>query len=205
MIETKQISEVFSQDIINDLIEYYDSVENYDTTTMNKAPPGKALNMVREILEEHIGKKLEYVQGNFYKHSSPYLPHTDYKTYQDGKINVVIPLKFSRTTPYLVIFDQSWKFDSITWCMHLPVQQFNVNIGVKGSPHEYPIVGKTDSEIDPILYEKYLNHYPKEHLFGLSGNSYSFLPRSVIIFDAKRIHCTAKMYGEKLGLTLRFK
>jgi hypothetical protein len=205
MIDTKQVFDAIPAELIESLINYYDSIGEYDTNTMNKAHPGSALDMVRAILETHIGKKLDYVQGNFYKHSKPYLPHTDYKTYQDGNINVVIPLSFTNTVPHLIIFDQIWNLDSVTWCMNYPVQRFEVNIGVKGSPYEYPVIGLTNSNIDTDLYIKYLRHYAKDTLFGLSGKAYSFSPGSIIIFDAKKIHCTSNMQGEKLGLTLRFK
>lgn len=205
MIETKQIFDAFNNNTISNLIDYYNNIGIYDTTTMNKAPPGEALNSVKDLLESYIGKKLEYVQGNFYKHCSPYLPHTDYKTYYDGNINIVIPLMYTTSLPNLVIFDQFWDLDSVTWCMHLPVQRFEINIGVKGCPSEYPVGGLKSHPIDNDLYEKHLTHYPKNTLFGLSGNAYPFEPGSFIIFDTKRIHCTARMAGEKLGLTLRFK
>lgn len=205
MTETKQLFDVIPNEVINNLIDYYNTIGVYDTSTMNKASPGKAVDLLKEILEDTLGKNLVYAQGNFYKHETPYLPHTDYKTYQDGKINLVIPLEYSNTLPHLVIFDQEWHFDSITWCMHHPVQSFKVNTGVKGCPHEYPVLKLTQKDIDDILYFRYLNHYPKNTLFGLSGNAYPFRPGSMIIFDSRRIHCTSKMSGTKLGLTLRFK
>jgi|688.fasta_scaffold01693_14 hypothetical protein len=205
MMQTKQIFEIIDSALVQNLIDYYNEIGTYDTVSMNKAPPGKALDIVRTILEEQIGKKLDYVQGNFYKHNQPYFPHTDYKTYQNGKINVVIPLSFSSELPHLIIFDQIWELDSVTWCMHHPVKNFKVNIGVKGSPYEYPVTGLTGEPIDKELHKNFLSQYPFQTLFGLSGNAYPFSSGSVIIFDSRRIHCTAKMTGEKLGLTLRFK
>lgn len=204
-METVQKFNIIDTRTLQNLIDYYNSVGSYDTTTMNKASPGRAVEILRELLEEHLGKNLEYAQGNFYRHSNPYLPHTDYKTYQDGKINVVIPLKYIGDLPYLVIFDQIWDLDSITWCMHYPVQRFTVNVGVKGSPYEYPVKGLTDKDIDDTLYQKHLSHYPKRTLFGLSGTAFPFSPGSIMIFDARRIHCTSRMNCEKIGLTLRFK
>jgi hypothetical protein len=47
---------------------------------MNKASPGNSLLAIQEILENTLGRKLEFVTGNFYKHTTPYLPHTDFKT-----------------------------------------------------------------------------------------------------------------------------
>ena len=54
------------------------------------------------------------------------------------------------------------------------------------------------------LYQ-YLNHYPKQCLFGLSGSAYPFVPGSAILFDNKKIHCTSSFTGVKLGLALRYR
>jgi hypothetical protein len=89
--------------------------------------------------------------------------------------------------------------------MHHPVYYFESNIGVKGSPCEYPVEHLTNSDIEESLYSPYLNHYPRETLKGLSGNAYPFEVGSVIIFDNRRIHCTSNFKGEKLGISLRFK
>lgn len=205
MIETKQYFNSIDKTTTSNLIDYYHSIGNYDTTTMNKAPPGPYLDLVIDVLEDRLERKLEFVYGNFYKHRLPYLPHTDYKTYNPSTINIVIPLRYTDTIPHLVIFDQVWKQDSITWCMQHPVKYFQINTGVKGYPFEYPVDNLTDSEIDQDFYQMYLSHYPKETLFGLSGDAYKFEPGSVIMFDNNKIHCTSSFKGEKLGLTLRFK
>jgi hypothetical protein len=172
---------------------------------MNKAIPGHSLLSIQEIIENTLGRKLEFVTGNFYKHTIPYLPHTDFKTYEQNYLNIVIPLSYSGEQASLVVFDQTWDQDSVTWCMHNPVQYFTYNTGVKGCPCEYPVNGLTGMEIDDILYQHYLSHYPKHCLFGLSGNAYPFEPGSIIIFDNRHVHCTSKMNGEKLGISLRFK
>jgi hypothetical protein len=82
---------------------------------------------------------------------------------------------------------------------------FSTNIGVKGYPREYPITNKTGTQIDETFYNQHLSHYPKHGLSELSGTAYPFEPGSMIIFNNKRIHCTSKMNGEKLGISLRFK
>ena len=205
MIDTVQKFNVIPPSMIQELVVYYESIGQYDTEKMNKADPGPGKDLVNDTLEDILGKKLDLVQGNFYKHSVPYLPHTDYKTYNPGSINVVIPLSYKNSISHLVIFDQIWDQDSVTWCMHYPVEYFKINIGIKGAPYEYPIKNSTEKDIDQNFYEKYLNIYPKETLFGLSGSAYPFEPGSIIVFDNQRIHCTSKMPGEKLGLTLRFK
>lgn len=205
MIDSAQIFNVINKELIAEIIADYNSRSSYVTPTMNKAEPGESLFLIQELIESALGRKLDYVSGNFYKHTIPYLPHTDFKTYEKNYLNVVIPLSYSKLQPSLVVFDQTWEQDSVTWCMNYPVQYFAYNTGVKGCPYEYPVKHLTRESIDNELYVKYLSHYPKECLFGLSGNAYLFEPGSVIAFDNRRIHCTSKLDSEKLGLSLRFK
>ena len=203
-IDTLQKFNVIDSELLSILINDYQSRKIYDTDTMNKASPGNSLAAIQEALENALDRKLEFVTGNFYKHTVPYLPHTDFKTYQQNYLNVVIPLSYSEEQASLVIFDQVWEQDSVTWCMHHAVQHFTYNIGVKGCPYEYPVNGLTGRDIDNDLYQC-LSHYPRQSLFGLSGRVYPFEPGSIIVFDNRHIHCTSKMNGEKLGISLRFK
>jgi hypothetical protein len=200
-----QYQNAIALDVLDEIIADYNSRDSYETATMNKSDPGKSLDALHKICEQLAKRKLEYVGGNFYKHSVPYLPHTDYKRYQDNTLNVVIPLSYTGTLPNLVVFDQIWDLDSVTWSMHYPVQYFSVNIGVKGCPHEYPVQELTGKPIDDQLYSTHLTHYPKPCLYGLSGTAYPFEPGSVIMFDNRNIHCTSNFIGEKLGISLRFK
>ena len=186
-------------------IDNYYSNSTFETDTMNKADTKNVLGLLTPMIENMLGKKLMYTGGNYYKHNKPYLPHTDYKTHENNTLNVVIPLSYTGSQPSLVIFDQKWELDSVTWCMHLPVQYFRYNIGVKGCPAEYPVIGLTDKEIDNELYINYLNHFPKQVVRGLSGTVFPFEVGSILVFDNRYIHCTSKLDGEKLGISLRFK
>jgi len=200
-----QYFNIIKNDIISDIISDYNSRKMYDTDTMNKTSPGNSRYIIQEILENTLKRKLEFVTGNFYKHTTPYLPHTDFKTFEGNYLNIVIPLSYSGERASLIIFDQTWEQDSVTWCMHYPVHHFTYNIGVKGCPYEYPVNGLTEMEIDHTFYTQHLSNYPKQCLFGLSGTAYPFEPGSIIVFDNRHIHCTSKMDGEKLGISLRFK
>ena len=191
--------------MIKRCIDDYYSKSTFETDTMNKAVTKNVLGLLTPMIENMLGKKLMYTGGNYYRHNTPYLPHTDYKTYEDNTLNVVIPLSYTNSQPSLIIFDQKWELDSVTWCMHLPVQYFRYNIGVKGCPAEYPVIGLTDKEIDNELYINYLNHFPKQLLRGLSGTVFPFEVGSILVFDNRYIHCTSKLDGEKLGISLRFK
>jgi hypothetical protein len=204
-MDTLQKFNVIDYTIIARLVDDYNSRKSYDTSTMNKVGPGNSLAIIQEELENVLGRKLEFVTGNFYKHTIPYLPHTDFKTYEQNYLNIVIPLSYSGDQASLVVFDQTWEQDSVTWCMQYPVQYFTYNTGVKGCPYEYPVKNLTGIDIEDMLFKNYLSHYPKNCLFGLSGQAYPFEPGSVIVFDNRHIHCTSKMNGEKLGISLRFK
>lgn len=200
-----QIFDVVDRDTVNLCINEYYKNTVYETDTMNKADPGAIIELLKPIFEKAMGKNLQYTGGNYYKHTKPYLLHTDYKTHENNTLNIVIPLWYTDSQPSLVIFDQRWEQDSITWCMQHSVQYFKYNIGVKGCPSEYPVIGLTDQDIDEDLYEKHLTHYPRNLLRGLSGNVFPFEPGSIIVFDNRFIHCTSKLDGGKLGITLRFK
>lgn len=204
LVNSIQKFNIIDNELLNLLIKDYNSRNSYDTSLMNKASSGNAVSLILKNLETALERKLEYVTGNFYKHTTPYLPHTDFKSYEQNYLNIVIPLTYTGRQASLIVFDQMWEQDSVTWCMHHPVQHFTYNIGVKGCPYEYPVTGLTNTTIDGELY-KLLTHYPIDCLFGLSGKKYDFEPGSIIAFDNRQIHCTSKMNGEKLGLSLRFK
>ena len=205
MINSNQFYNVIDPAMIKLCIDNYYSNSTFETDTMNKADTKNVLGLLTPMIENMLGKKLMYTGGNYYKHNKPYLPHTDYKTHENNTLTVVIPLSYTGSQPSLVIFDQKWELDSVTWCMHLPVQYFCYNIGVKGCPAEYPVIGLTDKEINNELYINYLNHFPKQLLRGLSGTVFPFEVGSILVFDNRYIHCTSKLDGEKLGISLRFK
>lgn len=205
MIKTIQKFNVVSTAILKECIDNYYSRESYQTDSMNKCSPGSSEEILTTICQEVLGKKLKFCSGNFYKHSIPYLPHTDYRVDQDNELNVVIPLTYTGTLPYLVVLDQQWHKDSVTWCMHRDLINFEINTGIKGCPADYTDVqGLTGLPANAELVS-YLKHYPKDMLFGLSGSAFSFAPGSIIAFDNRHIHATSTFNGEKLGISLRFK
>lgn len=205
-ISTYQLFNVVSTEHIADLLKYYDNRESYDTSTMNKIIVDKSMDFCIETCKSLIPFEVEYQSGNFYQHSSPYLPHTDYKENQDNTINVVVPLRSVCTTPAsLVVFDQVYTKNSITWCLDGPVMYFSVNTGVLGNPCDYEVLGLTNAEIDSTLHENFLSHHNKECFYGLSGSAYPFEVGSAIMFDNRRIHCTSHFVGTKTGVSLRFK
>jgi hypothetical protein len=194
------------QSIISSAVAEYNSYDSYETTGMKKAKPNSILDKIIPICEKTLDLKLKYCGGNYYHHSTPYLPHTDYKLNQDNSINLVIPLEYTGEQASLIVFDQAWHKDSVTWCLNHEVLNFSVNTGVKGSPYQYPDVKNlTKIPLDIDFYEKYLSHHPIECFWGLSGNAFLFQPSSLIAFDNRLIHCTSHFKGEKLGLSLRFK
>jgi len=207
-INTVQEFNVIPDYIINECIADYNSKEKRSPGLMNKADPGVHIDKISNIVEGILGKKVQFKSGNYYQHSKPYLPHTDWFSHLDNNLNVVIPLEvncLAAQFPALVVFNQKWKMNGVTWCMLHPVLKFNLNTGVKGNPNEYPIEGKTGITIDPDIAHGYLRHYHPSDLFGLSGSPYSFIVGSAIIFDNQRIHCTSYFEGIKLGLSLRYK
>lgn len=205
MITTAQLFNVVSTSIQEELVSKYYMTPSYETVTMNKASSNEVEVLVTPIIQSLVDYQISYAGGNFYKHSIPYLPHTDYDPRDNNVLNVVVPLTYSATLPELIIFDQTWKQKSITWSMHRPVPTFSINIGVKGCPYEYPSVDNLTGKQIPDKLFRLLSQYPKQCLFGLSGESHPFQPGSIILFDNRKIHCTSMFTGVKLGLSLRYK
>ena len=190
-----------SQDVLNELIDIYDASIDYDTATMKKAsgmPAIKVLENVKSIDTDRIRV------CHFYKHKAPYYPHSDFHHVE--KDNIVIPLKvFNGKNPFLIVFDQSWSGDGITWTNKEKIK-FKFNEGISGRPYDHDIDNKTDQPIPNYLYNRYLNWQPRDFWFGLSGTPYEFIPGNFIQFDSKVLHATSTMHcEEKLGLTIRYK
>lgn len=205
MITPFQQFNVIDNAILTQCIDDYYSRGSYQTDSMSKCSPERSLEPLTNICQEVLGMQIEFCSGNFYKHSTPYLPHTDYRINQANELNIVIPLEFTGTQPHLVVFDQKWNKDSVTWCMHKDLIHFEINTGIKGCPSDYSDVEElTGLPVDDQLL-KYLQHYPKDMLFGISGSIFPFTPNSIIAFDNRQIHCTSSFTGEKLGISLRFK
>jgi hypothetical protein len=193
---------------IEPLVEYYDSIGVYRSETMKKADPGKALLWIEPSLRKCFPFVKQFVGGNFYKHKSPYLPHTDHQQrWGLTSVNIVIPLSFNGTQPFLVVFDQKWKNDPKTWTMVYEKDEGKIssstNTQLKGLPCQYEIEGKTGEDINETFCEQYLP-LPNKCYYDLSGEAFPFTPGSAIIFDNSKIHCTSKFIGEKLGLSLRY-
>lgn len=190
------------------LIDFYNSVGEYRTETMKKADCVGILGLIDPVLRESFPFLDVFTGGNFYKHRYPYFPHTDHQLkWRRPSVNLVLPLWYGGSLPHLVVFDQKWKGNSITWTMTSEKAEgklsSSTNTQVEGFPCDYPIEGKTGSEIDKHFHNEYLS-LPAWCYRDLSGHAFPFTPNSVIIFDNTKIHCTGRFTGEKLGLSLRY-
>lgn len=205
IVEDKYIKNILTTDQIDELIKIYNSSESYLTDTMNKLTGSKNLASTMEILSESDDIDLDRIAVcHYYKHKTPYYPHTDFHSKE--KENLVIPLKvYEGPNPYLVIFDQYYNDNGRTWTFNKDIK-FKVNKSAKCRPYDFgnDIHGLLEEDISENLYD-YLNHFPKNYWFGLSGTPYEFKPGNGIQFDSKKIHSTSRMYcKEKLGLTIRY-
>ena len=196
---------VVSDYLIQECLTFYKTRSEYDTELMKMCNPGHFVPVFTALAEHLMGKKLTYLAGNFYCHSMPYLPHTDYRVSYAKSLNLVIPLELNADSAGLVVFDQQYKKDSVTWCLDRPLIEFKLNTGIQGRPFDTPGVSNlTYVDICDSFYSKHLSHYSKFNYFGLSGSYFDFLPGNIMIFDNTYIHCTSNFLGEKTGLTLRF-
>ncbi len=82
------IEDAVSQDIIDELIAHYESDSNYDTISMKKS---SALSTIK-ILENIDSIDTDRIQiAHFYKHTSPYYPHSDFHFIEkDGQFQLIL-------------------------------------------------------------------------------------------------------------------
>jgi hypothetical protein len=204
LLQSQVVDGKVSAKLLSDLIEHYNGVGEYQTSSMNKTSP-VFIDRIQPFCEEALGRKLVFCSGNFYKHDKPYLPHTDYKPWEDNTINAVVPLWYEGDQASLVVFDQWWEQNPVTWCLDLPLIHFEVNTGVKGYPCHYELEELTGKECPSDLYKTYLSNHRDCCFFGLSGEAFAFEPGNIILFDNRKVHCTSRFIGKKLGISLRFR
>jgi len=195
------VKDALSQDIVNELVNIYNNANDYDTPTMKKTSGAPAMEVLKNV--DYIDTDRINVI-HYYKHTSPYYPHSDYHYIE--KDNIVLPLEvINGPNPYLIIFDQYYYEDACTWTGVSNIK-FKFNTGVQGRPYDFDIDNKTHEPIPNSLFKKFLDWQPKDFWFGLSGTPYEFIPGSMIQFDSKRLHATSTMKcEEKLGLTIRYR
>lgn len=194
------------QQVVDDCIADYYSNKTFRSKEMAKADPKVHIDYFTNLAIKTLEEKVSFVSGNYYKHSLPYLPHTDYKKHLDNKLNMVIPLEITGEEASLLIFDQMWLEDSVTWDMGFDrIVELKTNTYTKGSPIEYDITNKTGKPFDIDTHSKYVKYYKIEDLYGLTCSAYDFVPGKAMLFDNRRLHCTSHFQGKKLGLSLRFK
>lgn len=214
MTEKILLSNTISE--IDYLEKYFYSRDNYVVTNgMKKYPichvqqdPG-FLELIDDIIQNRIGIKdpYELIGDNFYEHSFSYFPHCD-AIQSNSWLNILIPIKlFDQTDDQkFIVFDQQYPSNS-TW-----LGSYNLNgdflsnkkINTRICDTEL-VVNQTGKAIDDELYNNIENKYlSKDYLFGMSGDSFSWIPGNIIVFNSKFIHTTGKMNcTKKLGLSLR--
>jgi hypothetical protein len=190
--------------IIEDCIKDYYSNKEFRTSSMRKANPKVHIDYFTDIASKTLKSKVSFVSGNYYRHNLPYMPHTDYKEELNNTINFVIPLTIEKEA-WLIIFDQVWSRDSVTWDMDLNIEELKTNTNVKGYPTDHDIEGLTDKPFDKDFHEKYISYFNIDRLYGMTAEAFNFIPSKAVIFDNRKIHCTSHGIWKKLGLSLRFK
>ena len=207
-IQAEQKHNIFDEQLLQRMQQYYESIGTYRSSTMNKADPGEALEWVDTIIREQYPQLNKFLGGNFYRHEVPYHPHVDHLPNWPLAVNFVIPIFVQGPPVNFVVFDQRWHKNPRTWSMVQKTEEFahndfSMNQAEDGVPGTSNIEFHTQKDIDRGFWEKHLDHAHKCY-FGLSGNAFPFERGSLIMFETKQIHCTGKFKGNKLGLTLRY-
>jgi len=207
-IEADQKFDIFSEELLLKMQHYYESIGTYRSPVMNKADPGKALGWVDPIIRSHFPRTDKFLGGNFYRHEKPYHPHVDHLPHWPLAVNFVIPIYQLGPPVDFIVFDQRWHMSPITWSMVQKKAEFfrngfSMNLPEQGIPGSCEIEFHTQKDIDHNFWKNHLDH-PHKYYFGLSGKAFPFMPKSLIMFETKHIHCTGRFKGNKLGLTLRY-
>jgi len=201
------VENIVPQELIDQLIADYDGRGDYDTDDMQKASPDGAQDLITPIVQKFIGEEWKYGSGNYYQHERPYLPHTDFREDWGESVNVVIPLRFvGEQQPNLVVFDQWYPKQHVTWTLDVPGLTFEHNTAKPIRPCDDPDVqGLIDGPLAEELHEQYLNYRPRDQWHGLTvGEVYPFVPGNMILFNNKLIHTTSQFQGKKLGIAIRY-
>ena len=210
--------------LLPDIIPEIDYLENYFytrneyiiTNGMKKYPvcnvpqDPEFLELIHDIIQNRIGIKEPYelIGDNFYEHNFSYFPHCD-ALQSNSWLNIVIPIKlFDKTSDQkFIVFDQKFNAGNATWMGSYELSGdflSNKKINKRMCDTE-SVVNQSGKDISDELFADISNKYmSKEYLFGMSGDSFSWNPGNVIVFDSKFIHTTGKMNcSKKLGLSVR--
>lgn len=208
----KNYENILSQEIVDELLDFFNSNENLYHDTMGMIKITSPWNYVKDILNPVLSKIMptdKNLGDNFYKHDFPYFTHIDSNN-NPHSYNVLIPLFIEGNHDQkFIIFDQYSKdYTGATWLGDIwkPEGNFESNKKRDFPYKDQSVAGCTDKEIDKDLYKllKY-NYRNEEMFFGLSGVAYDYKPKNILIFPSHRLHCTGKMMCKyKIGLSLRF-
>ena len=202
---------------IDYLEKYFNSRPEYVVTNGMKKHPvchveqePRFLELVHDIVQNRIGIKEPYelIGDNFYEHSFSYFPHCD-ALQSNSWLNILLPIKLydQIEEQKFIVFDQKYNAGNATWMgSYELVGDFlsNKKINARICDTE-SVMHQTGIDINDDLYNNIENKYlSKDYLFGMSGDSFSWTPGDVIVFNSKFIHTTGKMRcNKKLGLSIR--
>jgi hypothetical protein len=168
------------------------------------------LELVHDIIRNRIGidEPFELIGDNFYEHSFSYFPHCD-ALQSNSWLNIVIPIKLfdQKDEQKFIVFDQQYMGGTSTWMGSYNLEGnflSNKKIQTRICDTE-SVIHQTELSINDKLYKDIENKYlSRDYLFSMSGDSFSWTPGSVIVFDSRFIHTTGKMNcSKKLGLSVR--
>lgn len=215
MITKILLSNIVSE--INYLEKYFYSRPEYVITNGMKKYPvcnvpndTEFLELVHDIIQNRIGIKEPYelIGDNFYEHSFSYFPHCD-ALQSNSWLNIVIPIKlFDKISDQkFIVFDQKYNAGNATWMGSYDLKSdflSNKKITTRISDTNN-VVNQTGKDINDSLYNDINKTYlSKDYLFSMSGDSFSWNPGDIIVFDSRFIHTTGTMNcSKKLGLSVR--
>jgi len=208
------LKNIISNQILDYLINYYDSKEHYVTFGMEKLSipyeDKEFMSVIDDILQNKIGinEKYKVIGDNYYRHSQSYLPHCD-AINDKAWLNIVIPLQQYNPNGIqkFIVFDQKWLGRNLTWAGNL---QLAGDFSSNKKTNQRPVDGEffkdgSDKELPENLWNEFnKNNFDKDYFYSMDGTAYDWIPGDVIVFESQHIHATGKMQSlRKLGLSIR--
>lgn len=201
---------------IDYLEKYFNSRSEYVVTNGMKKYPirnmpqdPEFLELLHDIIQNRVGIKEPYelIGDNFYEHSFSYFPHCD-ALQTNSWLNILLPIKLydQIEEQKFIVFDQKYIAGVATWMGSFNLEgNFLSNKKMLTRICDTPgVINQSGKDIDDIFDDIDSKYLSRDYLFSMSGDSFSWTPGNIIVFDSKFIHTTGKMNcNKKLGLSLR--
>jgi len=201
-----------STDIVNELINIYNSEEKLELAWRKGASFKNALSVLKEYIDYEFGHSdWQCNEGTFFEAFQPYRIHTDTSTTEHNYQTVVIPLDWEHNNTLLdknvlYIFKQRWHYEATMF-------RYGSKPTKEGPRHNTDT--REYSKVESLEVNNFIdketsadcNHLNERHFTGLSVEAkMQWSPGKPFTFPRTALHCSNNWHRlgitSKLGLSL---